>query len=149
MTTPRGESPASPASRILLVEDVLEQREPVLELLRGKGFSVDVACDGAAAVREATRHPYDVIVMDIALPIMDGIDAMKRIRSGSSKRPYIIVLSAQIDARTRELAFEAGCDQYIVKPCGIVAIAAAVEAYFSKRDGTSSPIAHRTEPDES
>lgn len=141
MKNPRGENLTPPATRILLVEDVLEQREPVLQMLRSKGYSVDAACDGGEAVREATKRTYDVIVMDVALPIMDGIEAMKRIRAGSRRRPYIIVLSAQVDARTRQLAFEAGCDQYIVKPCVIGAIISAVEAYFAKRDGSSSPIA--------
>jgi DNA-binding response OmpR family regulator len=47
----------------------------------------------------------------------------------------VIVVSGQLDARTRQLAFEAGCDQYITKPCGIDALAASVGAYFVKRDG--------------
>jgi CheY-like chemotaxis protein len=122
--------------RILFVEDVLEEREAAIETLRARGYVVDEALDGGQAVRLAAKSAPDVVVMDISLPVIDGIEAIRRIRSlGVTKRPHVIVMSGQVDARTRQLAFEAGCDQYIVKPCGIDALAAAVDAYFVKRDG--------------
>jgi CheY-like chemotaxis protein len=122
----------------LFVEDVLEQREAAVEALRTQGYEVDEAIDGGQAVRLATKAPPDVVVMDISLPVIDGIEAIRRIRAleaSRKKRPHVIVMSGQIDARTRQLAFEAGCDQYIVKPCGVDALSAAVNAYFAKRDG--------------
>ncbi len=136
----RGTASASAdAPRILFVEDVLEEREAAIETLRTHGYAVEEVTDGGQAVRSAAKRPPDVVIMDVSLPVMDGIEAIRRIRAlGSSKerrRPHVIVMSGQVDARTRQLAFEAGCDQYIVKPCGIEALAAAVNAYFVKRDG--------------
>lgn len=145
MTMQRGESAAPGGAQILLVEDVLEQREPVTEILRARGYEVTIAVDGGAAVREAGKRGFDVIIMDIALPVMDGIEAIRRIRAAAAaardgKRPHVIVLSAQVDARTRELAFEAGCDQFMIKPCSLDAIASAVGAYLAKRDGIKTPL---------
>jgi two-component system cell cycle response regulator DivK len=127
-----------PAERVILfVEDVLEQREAAIVLLRERGYVVVEATDGGQAVRHATKRIPDVVVMDVSLPVMDGIEAIRRIRAlAGKKRPHVIVMSGQLDARTRQLAFEAGCDQYITKPCGIDALAASVDAYFVKRDGT-------------
>ena len=109
---------------------------PAIESLRALGYVVVEAQDGGQAVRRATKLMPDVVIIDVSLPVLDGIEAIRRIRaSGGSKNPYVIVMSGQLDARTRQLAFEAGCDQYIVKPCGIDVLAAAVRAYFLKRDG--------------
>lgn len=121
---------------ILVVEDFVELREAVSGLLRERGYRVEEAPDGAQAVRLASRVSADVIVMDVSLPIMNGIDVTRRIRTlGGPKRPHIIVTSAHADARTRQLAFEAGCDQYIAKPLEFDALAAAISAFFVKRDG--------------
>lgn len=134
-TTRTGNAPVE-APTILFVEDVLEEREPAIESLRALGYVVVEAQDGGQAVRRATKLMPDVVIIDVSLPVLDGIEAIRRIRaSGGSKNPYVIVMSGQLDARTRQLAFEAGCDQYIVKPCGIDVLAAAVRAYFLKRDG--------------
>jgi CheY-like chemotaxis protein len=132
-----GSSDPHEAARVILfVEDVLEQREPATVLLRERGYSVVEATDGGQAVRLATKHLPDVVVMDVSLPIMDGIEAIRRIRAlPGKKRPHVIVMSGQLDGRTRQLGFEAGCDQYITKPCGIEALAASIDAYFLKRDG--------------
>lgn len=138
------EPPDSSASRalrgdqrvILFVEDVLEQREAASVLLRQRGYVVVEATDGGQAVRHAASQLPDVIVMDVSLPVMDGIEAIRRIRALAGKRrPHVIVMSGQSDARTRQRAFEAGCDQYVTKPCGFDALAASIDAYFVKRDG--------------
>lgn len=137
-TSSRATDPrASSGERVILfVEDVLEQREAAIVLLRERGYVVVEATDGSQAVRHATTQLPDVVVMDLSLPVMDGIQAIRRIRAlAGKKRPHVIVLSGQLDARTRQLAFEAGCDQYITKPCGIDALASSVDAYFVKRDG--------------
>lgn len=124
---------------ILFVEDAREPneaREATLAKLRAHGYVVEEAHDGGQAVRQAKKHLPDVVVMNVSLPIMDGIEAIRRIReSGDEKRPHVIALGGQADARTRQLAFEAGCDQYIVTPCPIETLAGAVRAFFTKRDG--------------
>jgi two-component system OmpR family response regulator len=104
--------------------------------LRAHGYVVEGASDGGQAVRQANKRKYDVVIMDIELPNIDGIEAIKRIRAnGAQKRPHVIVLSGLLDARTRQLAFEAGCDQYMIKPVELDDLTAAVRTYFTKRDG--------------
>jgi CheY-like chemotaxis protein len=121
---------------VLVVEDVLEQREGAAALLRGLGYHVEEAADGGQAVRLASKGLADVIVLDVSLPIMNGIEVLRRVRAlGGPKRPHIIVTSGHVDARTRQLAFEAGCDQYIAKPVPLSALTAAIGAFFVKRDG--------------
>jgi DNA-binding response OmpR family regulator len=121
---------------ILYVEDDPDQRQPAARTLRALGYHVDEAIDGAQGVRLALKGVADVIVIDVKLPIMDGVEVIRRVRTlGGPKRPHIIVMSAHSDARTRQLAFEAGCDQYIVKPFDLDALAAAIDAFFVKRDG--------------
>jgi CheY-like chemotaxis protein len=139
VSTPSPELTGARPPLILFVEDVLEEREAAIETLRTQGYVVVEAYDGSDAVKHASKRVPDVVVMDVSLPYMDGIQALRRIRSmprvDGEKRPYVIMLSGQVDARTRQLAFEAGCDEYIVKPCGLDALSAAIRSYFAKRDG--------------
>ena len=113
----RGEA-RRPELHVLLVDDDDEQRESVLLLLKGTGCRVDTADNGANAVRQLGKGLQpDVILMDLTMPIMDGWEAMRRIRDVATKhRPYIVALSALPDAEARRRAFEAGCDEYVVKP---------------------------------
>lgn len=139
---PRGSSaPAlgsvAPLARtILVVEDFDELRELIVSSLRELRYQVEAASSGGQAVRFASKGVADVIVMDVSLPVMNGIDVTRRIRTlGGPKRPHIIVASAHGDGRTRQLAFEAGCDQFIAKPLDLDALAATIDAFFVKRDG--------------
>lgn len=137
MTAVRGAA-ASPRGRlrtILVVEDALEEREAEVTTLRALGYIVETAADGGQAVKQALKHTPDVVVMDVSLPFMTGIEATRHIRANGAKRPHVIMMSGQLDARTRQLAFEAGCDEYIVKPAGVETLSAAVRTYFAKRDG--------------
>lgn len=120
---------------ILVVEDEMDAREATVRSLRGLGYVVEIAADGGQAVKQALKHAPDVVVMDVSLPFMTGIEALRHIRANSAKRPHVIMMSGQVDGRTRQLAFEAGCDQYIAKPLDIAAVAAAIDAFFVKRDG--------------
>jgi CheY-like chemotaxis protein len=120
---------------VLVVEDQPDEREPTVRALRELGFVVEVAADGGQAVKQALKHAPDVIVMDVSLPVMTGIEALRHVRSNGKKRPHVIMMSGQVEGRTRQLAFEAGCDQYIIKPAGVDTLASAVQAYFTKRDG--------------
>ncbi len=121
---------------ILVVEDDVDQREALVAVLRELGYRTEEAADGGQAVRFANKGVADVIVMDVSLPIIGGIDVIRRVRTlGGPKRPHIIVTSGHVDARTRQLAFEAGCDQFIAKPVKLESLASAVRAFFVKRDG--------------
>lgn len=120
-----------PALHVLVVDDDGEQRNIVIDLLKTIACRVDVAADGASAVRQFTRLQPDVILMDLGMPTIDGWDAIRRIRQlASSKRPHIVVVSAFADARSRQRAFEVGANEYLVKP---VDVRGTIHSYVARR----------------
>ena len=112
--------PELPLLHVLIVDDDDEQRDVLAALLKGLGCRVDIATDGASGTRLATNLEPDVVVMDLAMRGMDGWEAIRAIRTRTAgRRLHVIVLSAFADARSRELAFDAGCDEYVVKPADV------------------------------
>jgi CheY-like chemotaxis protein len=103
---------------VLVVEDDEDTLVPEAELLSALGCRVDVAGDGAVAVKQALELEPQVILMDLTVPIIDGYEATRQIRQRAppSYHPHIIALSGYSDDRSRQLAFEAGCDEFIQKP---------------------------------
>lgn len=119
-----------PLLHVLLVEDDDEQREVLAALLEALGCRVDIAPDGASGTRLAAKLRPDVVLMDLGLPRMDGWEAIRAIRSAAAgRRLHLIVLSALSDARSRQLAFEAGCNEYVVKPADV---RGGIRAYVSR-----------------
>jgi DNA-binding response OmpR family regulator len=117
--------------RVLLVEDDHDQEERLVALLKELGCVVDVARDGGAAVRQAMAMRPHVVLMDLGLPLIDGWQAIRLIRPlKKDGQPHVIALSGFADARSRQLAFEAGCDEYIVKPFDV---RGALRAFVARR----------------
>jgi len=103
--------------RILLVEDNELNRDMLSRRLRKKGFEVDMAFDGEQGVSMAIEGGYDMILLDMSLPIIDGWEAARRIRaSKAAAQTPIIALTAHAMAGDREKALEAGCNDYDTKP---------------------------------
>lgn len=106
--------------KILLVEDNEMNRDMLSRRLARKGFEVEMAVDGLAGVERALAEPYDLILMDMSLPEIDGWEATRRIRQAErGHRVPIIALTAHAMAGDREKALEAGCDDYDTKPVEI------------------------------
>lgn len=106
------------SGRILLAEDNIINREVALEMLAGSGMQIDVADNGAQAVEAASRIRYDAILMDIQMPVMDGIEAARRIReqeAGGNPVP-IIAMTAGTLAKDRQNCLDAGMNDFISKP---------------------------------
>lgn len=101
--------------RILLADDSEDNRRVVLHLLKRHGLSADVAVNGVEAVEAARRADYDLILMDMQMPEMDGFEATRFLRNTGMRLP-IIALTASTMTQDRIKAFDAGCTEYLSKP---------------------------------
>ncbi|MDB5358955.1 MAG: hypothetical protein JWO51_252 [Rhodospirillales bacterium] len=104
--------------RILLAEDVVANQILVTAILEASGHAVDVVDDGVAAVSALRRTAYDLVLMDIQMPIMNGIDATRAIRADEShdRHTPIVALTANASAQDSERCLAAGMDAYLAKP---------------------------------
>jgi GAF domain-containing protein/DNA-binding response OmpR family regulator/tetratricopeptide (TPR) repeat protein len=104
--------------RILLAEDILVNQKLALRLLDQMGYRADVASNGLEAIQAVERQPYDVILMDVQMPEMDGLEASRQIcaRWPRGTRPTIIAMTANAMQGDREMCLEAGMDDYVSKP---------------------------------
>jgi signal transduction histidine kinase/CheY-like chemotaxis protein len=109
------------ALSILLVEDNLTNRKVVQYMLRKMGYDCDVAKNGEEAVQMVLAQSYDLVLMDVQMPVMDGIQATREICSHipKAKRPRILALTAGAMKGDREAALEAGMDAFLAKPLRI------------------------------
>jgi CheY-like chemotaxis protein len=106
-----------PVARILLVEDNEMNRDMLLRRLVRQGHEVLVAPDGAQGVALAEHERPDIVLMDMSLPVLDGWEATRRLKSNAATRAIpIIALTAHALAEDRERALAAGCDDYDTKP---------------------------------
>ena len=105
------------APLVLVVEDYPDAREMYAEYLRFSGFRVAEARNGEEALTRARQDVPDIVLMDLALPLMDGWEATRRLKADDATRDIpVIALTAHAMAGDREKAMEAGCDDYDTKP---------------------------------
>ena len=120
-------------AKVLLVEDNEMNRDMLSRRLQRNGFDVVLAVDGEEAVRVAAADRPDVILMDMSLPVIDGWEATRRIKSASPTAHIpIIALTAHAMASDREKALEAGCDDYDTKPVEFPNLIAKIDALLAK-----------------
>lgn len=106
--------------RVLLVEDNEMNRDMLSRRLKKKGFEVDMALDGAQGVKMALSGAYDIVLMDMSLPVIDGWEATRQLRAAPETRDVpIIALTAHAMAGDRDKAMDAGCSDYDTKPVEI------------------------------
>ena len=121
--------------RILLAEDNAVNQKLALRLLSQMGYRADVAANGLEAIQAIERQTYDVVLMDVQMPEMDGLEATRQICARSSasdagttgKRPRIIAMTANAMQGDREICFKAGMDDYVSKPIRVAELADALE----------------------
>jgi CheY-like chemotaxis protein len=103
--------------RILLAEDNAVNQKLALRILEQMGYRADVASNGLEAVESVERQPYDVILMDVQMPDMDGLDATRKIRTLTAiTQPHIVAMTANALEGDREMCIAAGMNDYISKP---------------------------------
>jgi DNA-binding response OmpR family regulator len=125
--------------RILLVEDSERLRRSLAELFRGAGFAVDLTGDGEEGWWYAEQTNYDVIVLDIMLPGLDGLSLLKRLRD-SGKTTHVLLLTARDGVDDRVKGFRLGADDYLVKPFATEELLARVQALCRRAYGLKKNI---------
>lgn len=125
--------------RILMAEDnAINQRVGKLILQRA-GFLIDLVADGSEAVIAHSRHPYDVILMDCQMPIMDGFEASRKIRELDGKQPVIIAVTANALVGERERCLEAGMNDYLSKPFQAEQLVGVIKKWAAVERDKSAP----------
>jgi PAS domain S-box-containing protein len=113
----KGSVRANANMRILLAEDNEINRKVMQQMLKSLGYEADTVTNGAEVIKALERETYDIILMDVQMPVMDGLEAAKEIhRRWPDKSPKIIAITAYALAGDKERCFEAGMDDYIAKP---------------------------------
>ena len=129
--------------RILLAEDNAMNQKVALRLLERLGYRADVASNGLEALAALERQPYDVVLMDVQMPELDGLDAARRIcaRWPPERRPHIVAMTANALPEDRDACFAAGMNDYVAKPIRGDELAAALKGAQTLRDRDAGPQA--------
>ncbi|MEI2688892.1 MAG: response regulator [Anaerolineae bacterium] len=124
-------APESPQLCILVVEDNADMREFLQRILKRRGYSYLEAVDGAEGVALALAERPDLILMDLALPVLDGYEATRLLKTNPDLAATpIVAVTAHARAIDREHAMEAGCDAYISKPYSIHELYALIDRFL-------------------
>lgn len=130
------------AYRILYVEDNFQNKRLVRKMLQARGFEVLEADDGLTGIELATKERPDLILMDISLPGIDGIEAAQRLKARPDTGPIpIVALTANAMRGDRERFLAAGCDDYLSKPISTVELLKILHRHLSNgRDCRPEPL---------
>ena len=132
------------SGQVLLVEDNAINQRVARRFLERLGCDVQVVGDGRQAVEAYERNSYTFILMDMQMPVMDGLEATRRIReleTGGAKRTPIVALTANAMMGTLERCLEAGMDDYLTKPLDISRLQDVLDRFMGRADGESVPAA--------
>jgi DNA-binding response OmpR family regulator len=119
---------------ILVVEDEPDMRRGLRDNLEFEKYQVEVAEDGPTAVEKITNHAYDLIILDVMLPAMSGLEVCKKVRQQGITTP-IIMLTARGEEIDKVLGLELGADDYVTKPFGVRELLARVKALLRRSEG--------------
>lgn len=132
VAAPVSTAPAFPGVRVLAADDSPVNREVVREALSRLGMAPTLVSDGAEALAAHQAEPFDIILMDCSMPVMDGFEATRRIRAAESegRRTPIIALTAHVEGASNDWR-RAGMDDYVTKPFTLNQLASAIAAFVT------------------
>jgi len=125
--------------KILVVEDDQAVRSSLDRALRLEGYTVQTADDGGQALRSLTADPPDAIVLDLGLPVMDGLEVCRRLRQAGDDTP-VLMLTARDAVDDRVQGLDAGADDYVVKPFALAELLARLRALLRRRMGSVGEV---------
>jgi DNA-binding response OmpR family regulator len=125
--------------RLLLVEDDAMIGESVLDLLRDEGYAVDWVKDGAVALTVLATQSYDLILLDLGLPLCDGLGVLRTLRARKDRSPVLVTTARDAFAQRIE-GLDAGADDYIVKPYDLGELLARIRALVRRAAGRAEPL---------
>ena len=125
--------------RILVVEDERAVRDALERVLRTDGYEVELAADGHAALAALSEHEQDVVVLDVMLPVLDGLEVCRWLRAHGDRVPVLMVTARDAIA-DRVAGLAAGADDYLVKPFSIDELRARVRALLRRASGGDEPL---------
>ncbi len=122
-------------STVLLVEDHRDIAEMILEFLEQRGFAVDYAGDGLTGLHLAVTNPYDVIVLDLMLPGLDGVALCRKLRQEARNETPLLMLTARDTLDDKITGLDAGADDYLVKPFELRELEARIRTLLRRHRG--------------
>ncbi|GAA6172975.1 response regulator transcription factor [Colwellia sp. KU-HH00111] len=125
--------------RLLLIEDDLALQHNLNEHLTSANYLVDLASDGETGLFQGQEYPYDAAIIDVGLPIIDGISVIRRLRESNIAFP-IIVLTARDSWQDKVAGLDAGADDYLTKPFQPQELLARLNALIRRSVGQASPL---------
>ena len=128
--------------RVLVVDDDASITAFLKRALAYEGYQVEVAADGPAGLAAARDHPPDLVVLDVMLPGLDGVELLRRLRAGETQPGSlpILMLTARDEVSDRVAGLDAGADDYLVKPFALEELTARIRALLRRREPDSQRI---------
>jgi DNA-binding response OmpR family regulator len=124
---------------ILLIEDDQAVQELVTTLLSSAGFTIDTAPDGTSGKKLCASEKYEVIILDLGLPDMNGLDLLRQIRA-EGVTTHVLILTARDEPEDRVIGLDTGADDYLSKPCVLPELEARVRALLRRKYNAKNPI---------
>jgi two-component system OmpR family response regulator len=135
----RPANPAEESMRVLLVEDDRMIGAAVQQALSDAAYAVDWTTDGQQALAASLAQAYDVVLLDLGLPLRDGIDVLRQLRARNAHVPILIV-TARDEVEDRIAGLDLGADDYVLKPFDVHELLARMRAVVRRQGGSASPL---------
>jgi DNA-binding response OmpR family regulator len=116
---------------VLLVEDETDIVSPLVSMLEREGYAVDQAATGTDAIASAKKHDHDIVILDLGLPDIDGLDVCRRLR-GTGYQGAVLMLTGRTRELDRVVGLDAGADDYLAKPFGLAELLARLRALLRR-----------------